>query len=195
MKIKVYVIEISARSKRNLVLWGALALVAAMALPADANVPNQFATGEVLSASQMNANFAYIDAWRGHPVVTRGGQQWSLGAVYCGSTAATNGQITGGYAGAKALCQTACASPSAHMCTGEELVRSVQVGVGGVQGWYASGVGGLNVNPGGYMETWGDCSGWTSSVSSNTNIIEAPSWNSLPGSSACNASVPVLCCD
>ena len=187
MRIKVYVIELSARGKRNVVLGGALVIVAATALPADANVPNQFSTGDVLSASKMNADFADIDAWRGHPVVTHGGKQWSLGAAYCGSTAATNGQITGGYAGAKSLCETACASPSAHMCTAEELVRTVQMGAATGAGWYADGVSDSSGAPA------SDCNGWTSSA---TEVFGMNWAASHPSVQACSySSYGAQCCD
>jgi hypothetical protein len=52
----------------------------------------------------------------------------ALGAV-CGTTAPTNGSFsdptynTVGLAASKTLCQTACSSPTAHICLGEDLLR------------------------------------------------------------------------
>jgi hypothetical protein len=46
-----------------------------------------------------------------------------------------------GYSGAKAMCaaSTGCgSSSSAHMCTGEEIARSAQLGINPPTGWYSS---------------------------------------------------------
>ena len=200
MRIKVYVIELSPAGKRSLVLGGAIVLLLAAALRADANVPNAFTTGEMLSAAQMNANFADIDSWRGHPVVTKNGKEFSLGAIYCGLTPSTTGQIAGGYAGAKGMCQTACSSASAHMCSAAEIVATAEASVTVVPlvpppdasvSLYAGG--------GWYSLTPDDCSSWTT----NSDQIEGRCWNNgascgssgVAFSELCSSSLPVLCCD
>jgi hypothetical protein len=193
MRIKVYVIELSPAGKRSLVLGGAVAIVLAMTLRADANVPNMFTTGETLSAAQMNANFADIDSWRAHPVVTKNGKQFSVGAIYCGLTPSTTGQIAGGYAGAKSLCETACSSTSAHLCTGPEIVATAEAGVTVPFG--PTGLGG-----GWYAAVSNDCISWTT----NSHQVSASCWNNGasctvptgdPFSESCDATYPILCCD
>ncbi len=195
MRIKVYVLELTPRGKRNLVLGAALAIVAASALPADATVPNTFNTNDVLSASQMNANFASLDTRVGaiekHPVVTINGKKYSIGAAYCGVTAATNGNITNGYAGAKSQCEGVSAgcnsSPSAHMCSAEEIVRSFEVGISVGQGWY-SDASAASYDVADMM----DCYGWTSSAPGlYANVIVLGQVNHTP----CNTTDPILCCD
>lgn len=199
MRVKVYVIELSPAGKRSFVLGGAVVLLLATALRADANVPNTFTTGEVLSSAQMNANFADIDAWRAHPVVTKNGEQFSLGAIYCGLSPPTTGQIANGYAGAKAMCQTACTSTSAHMCTASEIAATAEAGVS-VPFPTDAGI----PNPGGGWYSGspdGDCSNWTTT---NGNF-EGSCWYNgaacyIAGGSAyyfapCGASLPILCCD
>lgn len=193
MRIKVYVIELSPAAKRTLALGVAAAIMLATTLRADANVPNMFNTGDVLSAQKMNANFADIDAWRGHPVVAVGGAKFSLGAAYCGLSTATTGQITSGgktsYAAGKALCETTCGSPSAHMCTSDELVRSMAAGIvepSARTSWYAAGFSPSGTNT-------DDCSGWTGATSGRYG----PMWyyGTFTGVGDCSSANDVACCD
>jgi hypothetical protein len=191
MRIKVYVIELSPAAKRMLVLAIAGTIVCATTLRADANVPNTFSAGDLLSAQKLNANFADIDSWRGHPVVTVGGSQFSVGAAYCGLSAPTTGQVTSGmkqsYAAAKALCETTCASPSAHMCTSEEIVRSMSAGVvepATKSSWYSAGFAPSGSN------TY-DCSMWTGTTAFG------PLWayGTTIELGGCSSAYPLACCD
>ncbi len=192
MRVKVYVIELSSAGKRSFVLGGAVVLLLATSLRADANVPNTFTPGEVLSSAQMNANFAEIDAWQAHPVVTKHGVQFSLAAIYCGLTPSTTGQIAGGYAGAKSMCQTACSSASAHMCTGTEIVATAEAGV--------TVPFGSSVPGGWYSDSPNDCYTWTSGAGSGIQLL-GPCWNNGADcyngtySEYCTSSIPILCCD
>jgi hypothetical protein len=63
MKLKLVVVdfELSARVKRIALHVGVPALVLGMATVAYANVPNIFKSGEVLTAAQLNADFALHD--------------------------------------------------------------------------------------------------------------------------------------
>ncbi len=84
--------------------------------------------------------------------------------------AATNGQITGGYAGTKALCE------------------GVVMGVAPEGGWYTTAANAPNT-------TLQDCYGWTS----NSSMVEAAYWQAgspaYPATDGCQSSRPVLCCD
>jgi len=171
-------------------LAATVTIVVFASIMADASVPNTFNAGDVLSAAKVNANFADIDSWRAHPVVSKNGKQFSLGATYCGSTSTTTGQITGGRVGAKTSCETVCTSASAHVCTSTELIRTADAGLSVPStGWYASSPS-------------GDCSGWTSAASNITascfNNGAYCSGGGLPAGynyASCNYSFPVLCCD
>jgi hypothetical protein len=202
MKIKVCVIDfqLPAVLKLRLLRVGIpIILLAGAGAVAYASVSKTWNAGETLTANDLNGNFAAFDqritALETKLVETRNGKKWSLGATYCGTSVTTNGQITGGYAGAKMLCEgvsTGCnSSPSAHMCTAEDLVHSAQVGLAAPQGWYSSGVFWeiTTINPAVLVA---DCSGWTTSSSAQWGSIWLPNG---PGVEPCNVSFPVLCCD
>jgi hypothetical protein len=208
MRVKVYVIELTPRAKRGAVLIGAFVILAATALPADASPPATFLPGQVLSASAMNQNFSGLDSRVGalesftstgtKVVETRSGKKWSLGATYCGATGASyTGASVGGYANAKSLCEQVTlgcnGSASAHMCTAEELVRTVEMGQPfSTTGWYSQGAWSYSPSQPVYVN---DCAAWTSS-STTTDI--GPVWNNgapAPSGDHCNGSHPVLCCD
>jgi len=122
-------------------------------------------------------------------IVTKNGKQYSLGATYCGqTTGVTNGFIKDGaigygYFAAKAKCEVVsdCGmSLSAHMCTGEELIRSQALGMTIARGWYSNG-------------TY-DCSGWTTTI----NISNSPGgsvWSGVPNTDSCSNANAILCCD
>jgi hypothetical protein len=93
---------------------------------------------------------------------TANGASYSIGPTkYCGTTSATtNGALAGGPVAAKQMCETACSSPTAHVCSEEERIRTVALG-GAVPsaGWYAG--------------NGGDCSGWTGLGDSHATIWQA----------------------
>ena len=160
-----------------------------------AEVPNTFSPGDKLTAKTMNDNFkALQDAINSARVVTKNGKQYSIGATYCGASIATNGQITNGYAGAKYLCEQvqACAnSPSAHMCTSEELSRTRQMGIAVPDGWYSSALYYAYVGGSQIIHGSNDCEGWTNGTSDGGNAF----WSARPTASDCSFQAPVLCCD
>jgi hypothetical protein len=166
-----------------------------------ATVPNTFNTGDALSASKVNDNFSALDTRvsaleaPAKVVVTHSGKKWSLGAVYCAATANTTGLITNGYAGAKTQCETTCSSPSAHMCTSEEMVRTLQMAIPSVPtGWFSSGTFGEQVvSPGGYYIN--DCTAWTNNSGTNDGTAYQSSGSVGISLSSCSASQPILCCD
>ncbi len=198
MRLVVIDIHLTARTKRA-IQWILVPLAAfggtvAIAKAALNPAPSAWAvSGRPVSAADLQQNLTDLDARLAKvegqvakPVVNAGGHApWSLGAGLCGQTAPTNGQITGGYAGAKSLCEAACSSPSAHMCTSEELVHTVQTGtvVGAV--WYAGGVASGNAS---------DCAGWTSSSSSLSGAYWAQP-PTQPETDICSNARNVACCD
>jgi hypothetical protein len=184
------VIDLGQRGKRNVVLTGAFALLAAMALDADASITT-FNAGDPLSSATMNANFADLNGrvtqlQTGRVVVTINGKSYSVGAtVYKKVTGSTyNGQQINGYSGAKSLCETAVGSPSAHMCSAEEVQRSLQAGLALQSGWYETATYAYANT----VDIW-DCGGWTGTT------LDAAWWNGHPSIDACTTLHPLLCCD
>lgn len=142
---------------------------------------NVFATGGVVSSSEINENFSSLKtAIETIPLGT-----------YCGRTGATyNGAGVGGYTGAKALCETACNNTNAHMCTPHEISLSKQLGVAITTGsdlWMSTFMAATNIS-----DLVGDCSGWQNSGATNHGAIHAMS--GLPSKSACSTSLPIACC-
>jgi hypothetical protein len=194
--MKVYVVEVKLppRLKRALrFIVPALVLCAAVTV-AYAAVPVSFNPNTVLTADSLNKNFSNLDqrvgVLEGRSIITKNGHKYSVGATYCGKTAATNGQITNGYVGAKGLCESVAAcgpSASAHMCTAEEITMSAQLGITVEPGWYSSAT----------HPTYGtahvdDCDGWT-----NNSTVDGTVWTAgkFPDTSTCSGTHPVLCCD
>jgi hypothetical protein len=186
MKVKVYVIQFEPpRWVRRLALLGLPIAVLGIATVVLATPPHTFQTGEVLKATDLNS----IN------ILRSGGKSYSVGTTkYCGVTPLTNGQITGGYAGAKGLCEAVAAcgsSPTAHMCTADELVRSAQLGVAIASGWYSSGRMSFDPTFTGGMY---DCLGWTTTDPKGLGSF----WQGnppVPSDQPCDAPHPVLCCD
>lgn len=154
------------------VVVGALGLGLAIA------APHQWKASDPLVAADLN----------GLGIVTKNGKQYSLGATYCGkTTGVTSGVINDGaivgYVAAKAKCEVVsdCGmSLSAHMCTGEELIRSQALGMTIAKGWYSNG-------------TY-DCSGWRTTINTS-NSPGAPLWTEAPNADSCSNANAILCCD
>lgn len=193
MKLKIVVVdlELSPATKR-LAIFSGIALSAIVLAGA---VPYTFSTGDVLSSKAVNDDFANLDSRisSGRTVVTNdAGVSYSVGyTLYCGATAAVTGAITSGsktgYAGAKAQCETVpgC-SPSAHMCSSEEIVRTTEMGTITASGWIATGVVAPVTGP------VDDCQGWT--IGDNTQ--QAGAWTgNFMGWVPCNTPEKILCCD
>lgn len=170
----------------------------ASAAPIDTNwiAPNQ----PVVAAS-LKSNLDGLQQQLSKLVVSRNGRQYSLGATYCGKTMPTNGQIANGYAGTKFLCESVAAcgnSPSAHMCSNEEIVRSASLGVLLESGWYTSGVHssypGCGGGTCGSTQTSSDCIGWTSNNGAEYGLTWQFGGRVLT-QVPCTSSQPVLCCD
>jgi hypothetical protein len=196
MEIKI-VIDAPKGWKRRVLLYVVMPLgfVVVAGVAAHAYDTTWIASGQQVSAAALKndldeaqTRIAALEAFRAQATADGG---YSLGATYCGSTPATNGQITGGYPGARALCQTACGgSPKAHMCTNEELVRTLQTSVASsIGGWYSTGT---FVGAYGTGNPVADCSGWTT----NSTGFYGAQWDVGSASvSLCSLSQAILCCE
>jgi hypothetical protein len=101
------------------------------------------------------------------------------------------GASDNGYVAARAACVAAVGSPTAHMCSFEEMVRSTEVGIESTvnRGWFANGFGGFEG-----ARPINDCGGWRTS----SNAVGGALWvaaNRAPSNQTCDTSVPILCCD
>ncbi len=185
-------LDLSPRQKkivRAAVVAGAV--IGALGIGIAIAAPVQWTASETLTQAKMNAI----------TVVTNGSVSYSVGATkYCGTgptntTGAISYDGATGYAGAKAMCQasTGCgSSPTAHMCSSEEIARSLQLGINPAPGsWYATAIASITPYTG--IPPMVDCQGFTNSTTSQYGVIWGGS--GAPGSDTCNASLPVLCCD
>jgi hypothetical protein len=119
----------------------------------------------------------------GGGVITVGGVDYSIDALYCGSTGPTTGGV-GGYPAAKAACEAVCTS-SAHLCGVEEIQRSAQLALSIPPGWI-DGAHGYDA------VSYTDCGGWVDGTSS----LAANWWSgAYPYGAHCDESWPLLCCD
>jgi hypothetical protein len=122
-------------------------------------------------------------------IVRYGTEEISVGGIYCGSTATATTGIAGGYPAVKALCETACSDAAAHVCSGEEVGRSLQLGMTlPRQEWFSTTVG-----SGGNA----DCSGWraaggVASILDYTGYVDPA--QAYPRTENCASTYPFLCC-
>jgi hypothetical protein len=136
-----------------------------------AAAPQAFVANEPLSAAKLNGNFADLDAR-----IAR------FETSYCGKTTITSGRLdnTNGFAAAAVLCRqvTGC-SPTAHMCTMEEMMRAATNGQTVTEkGWIAGGGSPYQCNA--FTAEGTEGSTWGPGV--------------LPGVASCGLRLPVFCC-
>jgi hypothetical protein len=199
MRVRINIdFEVSPRVKRALRI-AVPALVILGASVAYAAVPNTFKDGDALSAQTMNDNFTALDQRLAkvealtNKATSDGG--YSLGATYCGATGNTMGDLSAlpaagaGYAKAKAQCQTTCNSPSAHLCTSEEITRSSELGMTIPSGWYSTAVY-MFSSTGTY-----DCFGFTAKANTTQGALWANGTPSYATVTTCDGTNPVLCCN
>lgn len=136
----------------------------------------------------------------GVPVITVKGKSYSAVGTFAGAAKdnsgkaiKTHGLIQGGWSRVKALCETTYGK-TAHMCTEEEVYRSIQLGVlgkfSGVKGshWYATSKKGTN-----------NCYDWTINTSSGTGGMSgAMGWfvngDGSQATGRCETSFFIACC-
>jgi hypothetical protein len=133
-----------------------------------------------------------LQAWQAQ-ATTDG--EYSLGATYCGDTAATLGSFSGpgtltGYASARGQCQqvSGCSTTSVHMCTADEIARTRQLNISIPTGWYTTGIA-AEAPPGEATE----CNGWTINTGGVGSIWQS---NGQPAQTTCyTTAYPILCCN
>lgn len=131
----------------------------------------------------------------------------STNAVFCGTSAPTIGvfpvvYISGvgtvsGTRSGKLMCEQACSSPAAHMCSGDEYLRSAQLNLlPSLSGtyWLATG----SYSPDG-SATVRDCLGWTSASGEFGMVVRATggtTFRGITGVASCGygSSYGILCC-
>jgi hypothetical protein len=168
-------------------------------------VPYAVEADHAVTASDAdNAAMATAATTASRHVVTGPAGSVSVDGTYCGSTAASTGVATSGallgFAATHALCAgVATCSPTAHLCSYDELVTSVVVGrAADRDGWMNGSAGWGQSSTGAYYT---DCDGWrlgatttlgSEWIADNTGAVVA---DALPASRSCNTSLPFLCCD
>jgi hypothetical protein len=117
---------------------------------------------------------------------------------YSGVTAATNGKITNGYAGARELCNAAVAN--SHVCTADEIIRSYEHSSAYSLPTPTGYVWVDNGPPAYISDVSNDCMGWTddnSTAVSRGYSVYGSIWDSTAKSAfmtTCDQSIPVACC-
>ena len=154
--------------------------------------------GSTLSRSRVGAVPFAVSSER---LVLHGAEGAITTGLYCGATAATTGRLRAGpggslvgYRAGRALCETACGSRTAHMCSTDEMLRTFQLGRDDFpDGWMATG----HYN---YSAALVDCEGWTQNLagyygmlamSASSRGLESPTGFGV----TCDTRRPVLCCD
>ncbi|MCK6532994.1 MAG: hypothetical protein L6Q84_08490 [Polyangiaceae bacterium] len=175
-----------------------------------------FESGKPIKAADVNANFKALSEAvsaleKKRPLATSpNGTTYSVDAVFKGtSAAATTGKITSGalvgYAAAKKICESDVSSPSAHMCSSAEMVRSAAIGVAMPQGytWIATGLSESDQGLGSIAERLKvDCYGFTWENTTDPKVSGA-TWQvssggapgGAPSSGVCSAQYKIACCD
>jgi len=126
----------------------------------------------------------------------------SVAGLYCGASGLQDGAIsdpgsqTTGYRASKIICQNTCGSPTAHMCSGSELRRTLELegslpaSVASQQFlWYSS-----DVYAAVGSQAQSDCRGWTDPTGSYLGTA----WSlatPAPNDGNCNEMLPIACCD
>ena len=192
MKIKVVVLDLELsksfkRAAASVVSAGVLLLGFGSTVDA---APPGFTAGEPLSASKMNASFAEVDG-RIARIEARIGtdRQYAQNAIYVKATVPTPGDLTGlgverGYAGARKACQQKTGSQTAHVCTNEEVVRSLSLGIAVPVGKFANG-----------SDYYSDCQAFSNATGIGARVYFTTSSPPYITTSGCSTPEPLLCCD
>jgi hypothetical protein len=135
-----------------------------------------------------------------------GASRISTNAVFCGPSAPTIGVFpvvyidgvgtVSGTRSGKLMCEQACSSPAAHMCSGDEYLRSAQLNLlTSLSGtyWLATG----SASPYGSAAVR-DCIGWTFASGSEYGMVvrmtSGTGFRAIMGFDSCSYSHSILCC-
>ncbi|MCA9593095.1 MAG: hypothetical protein KC776_07285 [Myxococcales bacterium] len=188
--------------EQRLRLLGSVLVVTVFATLALGAVPKTWSDAEVLTHTDLNANFQALDARLAaqeskRAIVKKNGKEWSLDATYCASTSESHtGSGWGGWGATKAACEAACSSSSAHICSAGEMIRSASLGInpshiGWIDGDYSF------APPTGPVR---NCDGWSSGAPNILghmwDVSNVPSGGQgFPNATSCNNALWLLCCD
>lgn len=159
-------------------------VAAVVGLTAAAAAMQRFNAGETLSTTKMNGNFDELAARLSalEAAAAPDGGAFLAGSKFCG----TGSPATGNLGGARNACKAVVAcSANAHICTQDDIVRTMTVSataLSGTAGWY---VGNLA----------NDCASWTNPLSGRTGtFFDGPSggYTSIVG---CDPNHAIICCD
>lgn len=105
-----------------------------------------------------------------------------------------NGSGIGGYTAAAAKCQLGAGNAGTHMCTSEEILRTIVCTPASITGLTSSGW--INNGPPGFTSpASNDCAGWTSSASNVFgDFWQFSSTGGKGFATGCNISQPIICC-
>jgi hypothetical protein len=187
----------------------AQACVAAVKQNADLWVELSVNGTRLMPRSKLGAVPFAVEAARAGRAIARpttfgadGGIATTLDGLYCGSGASTTGAFSDGAAiglrAGKSLCEAACASATAHLCTFKEVSQSYELGMEVPDGWAKSLNGETYNNAGSSNLVLNDCTDWTvgSTQTGGFYTNQGGAWASghmsLVG---CGSSQPPLCCD
>lgn len=178
--------DILRQTKRGIGIYVGLplALVLSASVVAGAYDTTWIRSGQPIVAANLKANLDEI-------------QTRLTAGIFVGSTAALGGNFSAGgavgYLVAKSLCAQTFGDPAAHMCTVDELVRSIQPGkLGAPAGplWVGGGAG-TSVN------ATADCNGFTSTSATLTGMtVQASAVPNYPIllPQTCGAVCGIACC-
>lgn len=215
--------EGSALSPRQRIAPAPQALAAARAVH-DFDVPGSLGVSDSLSVGPSSISAAtghaslsslHVDdaTVAGTLSVSSNGEELSLNGVYCGSTPQTNGKflyplgavapLAEGYRAAKRLCEDACGTTTAYMCSPGDMVKSAQIGVlPTVANWYATFSLDLFESGATNSQFTRDCEGWTTDAITTGNRANfGPTFGfdanstAFPNRNECNTLQPIACCD
>lgn len=122
------------------------------------------------------------------------GKTYSTLATPCGDSGTTTANI-GSPATVKTLCEAACSSSSAHICTTDELMRYVETG-GQVAttGWVSNDFAQYYASSNNDIRQIDNCHGWSTASDS----VSGTRWavgSTYPARQDCARSTPALCCN
>lgn len=112
--------------------------------------------------------------------------------LHCGSTASTYTGARSGYVTIKSLCETACGSSGAFVCSDTDMVRSAQRGLGpsnAVNHWLVGGYGTSATD-----NNIKDCRGWNSALATDYGRTWVGGSSAEPDADQCANANAFACC-
>lgn len=150
----------------------------------------------VLPRTKINAVPYAVESGRSsRQIIAYGGKRRTVFGQYCGATAAVNGAVSAnagavtGFPATKILCEQACSSPTAHICSGVEVTASYELGLNPPIGWVGTGT--YSVQGTATL----DCRGFRSSSNGDSAHVWGNISDGYVDVGACGQVRALLCCD